>query len=341
MFKVNSERTITHIALWLVLYLFWIFIYQNHAFSFGRTMTVEFCYLFFISVNFYFNSYFTVPKYLNRRKYFSFIGLFVTGILVAALLRVPLASFLNRNYFLRGLAQPGFQKIFLNSVVNIFVWTVTFVAAKLVIDRVRFRKYIDSIENDKIRNELEFLRAQFNPHFLFNSIHSIYGNIDKRNSTAREMLLTFSEMLRYQLYECNTNLIRIEKEINYLRNYVALQETRKPENLAIHLEICDDVRGVSVAPLLFTAFIENAFKYVSHHDDKLNEVRISLSKKSDQVIFMTFNTKENVTSASNANHNGIGIANVKRRLELLYPQKHELTIKSSDSYYEAKLSLQV
>jgi LytS/YehU family sensor histidine kinase len=255
------------------------------------------------------------------------------------LLRVPLASFLNRNYFLRGLAQPGFQKIFFDSLVNIFIWTVTFVAAKLVIDRARFKKYVDTIENEKIRNELEFLRAQFNPHFLFNSIHSIYGNIDKRNSTAREMLLTFSEMLRYQLYECNTNLIRIEKEINYLKNYVALQETRKPENLVIHLEICDDVKGVSIAPLLFTAFVENAFKYVSHHDDKLNEVKISLSKKSDQVIFRTFNTKENLISANTSS--GIGIANVRRRLELLYPLKHELTIKSSDSYYEAKLSLQV
>jgi LytS/YehU family sensor histidine kinase len=221
------------------------------------------------------------------------------------------------------------------------VWTVTFVAAKLVIDRVRIKKFIESIENEKIRNELEFLRAQFNPHFLFNSIHSIYGNIDKHNSIAREMLLTFSEMLRYQLYECNTNLIRIEKEISYLKNYVALQETRKPENLAIHLEICEDVKGVSIAPLLFTAFVENAFKYVSHHDDKPNEVKIFLSKESDQVIFRTFNTKENLASDQTTGHNGIGIANVRRRLELLYPQKHDLTIKSSDSYYETQLSLQV
>jgi LytS/YehU family sensor histidine kinase len=304
-------------------------------------MTVEFCYLFFISVNFYFNAYFNVPKYLNRKKYFAFAGLFVSGIVITALLRVPLATFLNRNYFLKGLAQPGFQKIFFNSLVNIFIWTVTFVAAKLVIDRVRFRKYIDSVENEKTKNELEFLRAQFNPHFLFNSLNSIYGNIDKRNSTAREMLLTFSEMLRYQLYECNTNLISIDKEINYLRNYVALQESRKPENLAIHLEICEDVKGVAVAPLLFTAFIENAFKYVSHHDDKANEVSISLSKQHDHVVFRAFNTKENFISSDRSNHNGIGIANVRRRLELLYPQKHELTIKSSDSYYEAKLSVQV
>jgi hypothetical protein len=330
-----------HLALWVVLYLFWISVYKNHAFAFTRTLTVEFCYLLFISANFYFNIYFNIPKFLYRKKYPAFAFLFAGGIVIAALLRVPLAMFLNRHYFLTGLPQPGFQKIFFNSIVNIFIWVLIFVAVKLIIDRILFKNYIDAIEKEKIKNELEFLRAQFNPHFLFNSINSIYGNIDKHNSTAREMLLTFSEMLRYQLYECNTNTIRIEKEINYLKNYVALQQTRKPENLTIDLTICEDVRGVSIAPLLFTAFVENAFKYVSHFDDKSNEVKILLSKENDHLVFKTFNTKENLNGHRITDHHGIGIANVKRRLELLYPQKHELTINYSDNFYEVVLNLQV
>ena len=109
---------------------------------------------------------------------------------------------------------------------------------------MRFEKYIEGIEKEKIQNELDFLKAQFNPHFLFNSINSIYGNINKSNSTAREMLLTFSEMLRYQLYECTTSKISIEKEINYIRNYVTLQQTRKPDNLSIQLHIVEDVKGI-------------------------------------------------------------------------------------------------
>ncbi len=141
---------------------------------------------------------------------------------------------------------------------------------------MRFAKYIEVIEKEKMQNELDFLKAQFNPHFLFNSINSIYGNINKNNSTAREMLLTFSEMLRYQLYECNTSRISIEKEINYIRNYINLQQVRKPENLAIQLYISEDVRGIMIAPLLFITFIENSFKYVSNYEGKLNEVKISL-----------------------------------------------------------------
>lgn len=340
--KITNTQALKHIALWAVLYLFWIFIYQNHAFTFGRTLTVEFCYLLFISANYYFNIYFAIPKFLYQKKYFSFACLFVGGIAITALLRVPLATYLNRHYFLKDSSiQPGFQKIFSESIVNIFIWVLIFVAVKLIVDRILFKRYIEAVEQEKTKNELEFLRAQFNPHFLFNSINSIYGNIDKHNSAAREMLLTFSEMLRYQLYECNTNMIPIEKEINYLKNYVLLQQTRKPENLMICLDICEDVRGVTIAPLLFTAFIENAFKYVSHFDNKLNEVRISLSRENDHLVFRTFNTKENLNGHRVANHNGIGIANVKRRLELLYPRKHDLKINSSDNSYEVVLNLQV
>jgi LytS/YehU family sensor histidine kinase len=197
------------------------------------------------------------------------------------------------------------------------------------------------MEREKIKNEMDFLKAQFNPHFLFNSINSIYGNIDKRNSSARNMLLTFSEMLRYQLYECNTDSIPIDKEINYIRNYIALQQTRKPENLIIDLNIDEDVKGFTIAPLLFIAFIENAFKYVSHYEDRVNRVQISLCRNQDDLVFRAFNTKENLNGHTVMNHGGIGIANVKRRLELLYPGRHELKLDAADSSYEAILKLEI
>ncbi len=112
---------------------------------------------------------------------------------------------------------------------------------------------------EKEKAELDFLNAQFNPHFLFNSINSIYGHIDKHNASARNMLLTFSDMLRYQLYDCNSNCIIIDKEINYIKNYVALQQSRKEESLAVNLTIAENVKGFTIAPLLFIAFIEKCF----------------------------------------------------------------------------------
>ena len=338
---MTQKKTLYNILLWIGLYFLWVVVFQKRAFAFSRTMTIQFCYLLFIAGNYYFNVFYNVPFFLYRKKYAAFGLLFLAGIMVASLLRVPLATYLNQHYFAPGKLPPGFSELFFNSLINIFIWTICLVAGKLITDRIRFQRYIDVIEKEKMKNELDFLKAQFNPHFLFNSINSIYGNINKTNSTAREMLLTFSEMLRYQLYECNTATISIEREISYIRNYVSLQQIRKPENLSIQLEISDEVRGVTVAPLVLIAFIENSFKYVSNYDDKLNEVRISLALSNKQLFFKTFNTKENINGRKAIDHGGIGIANVKRRLELLYPGKHALAIKNNEHSFEVTLNLEV
>jgi len=327
--------------LWIGLYFLWVTVFQKRAFSFSRTMTIQFCYLLFIAGNYYFNVYYTIPVFLYKKRYTAFSLLFMGGVVAASLLRVPLATYLNQHYFAPGKPPPGFSELFFNSVINIFIWTICLVAAKLVIDRVRFQKYVDVIEKEKMRNELDFLKAQFNPHFLFNSINSIYGNINKANSTARDMLLTFSEMLRYQLYECNSSMINIEKEIGYIRNYISLQQIRKPENLSIQFQVSEEVRGIAIAPLIFISFIENSFKYVSNYEDRLNEVKISLARSNDQLFFKTFNTKENSNGRKPIDHGGIGIANVKRRLELLYPGKHALTIQNNDHSFEVILNLEV
>ena len=117
--------------------------------------------------------------------------------------------------------------------------------------------------------------------------------------------------------------------------------SRKPENLSIQLQVSEEVRGITIAPLIFIAFIENSFKYVSNYEDKLNEVRISLAKSNNQLFFKTFNTKENNNGRKPIDHGGIGIANVKRRLELLYPGKHALTIQNDDNSFEVILNLEV
>ena len=338
---MTQKRTWYNILLWIGLYLLWVVVFQKRAFSFSRTMTIQFCYLLFIAGNYYFNVYYVVPVFLYRKKYAAFALLFLAGIVAASLLRVPLATYLSQHYFAPGKPPPGLSQLFFNSLINIFIWTICLVAGKLIVDRIRFQKYIEVIEKEKMKNELDFLKAQFNPHFLFNSINSIYGNINKSNSTAREMLLIFSEMLRYQLYECNTSVISIEKEISYIRNYISLQQIRKPENLSIQLHVSEDVRGITIAPLIFMAFIENSFKYVSNHEDRLNEVQISLARSNNQLFFKTFNTKENVNGREMIDPGGIGIANVKRRLELLYPGKHALMIQNNDHSFEVILNLEV
>ena len=337
---MGRQKIWPHLLLWLSLYIIWVLVFQRRALTFTHTMTVEFCYLFFVAANFYFNIKYAISKYLYQRKYFLFALLFLGGILAGAALRVPLAMFLNKYYFNPSGQQLSPKELFTNSFINIFIWVLALVAGKLIYDRIRFQQYVQHMEKEKSKTELDFLKAQFNPHFLFNSINSIYGHIDKQNASARNMLLTFSEMLRYQLYECNTESIPIEKELNYIKNYSKLQQSRKEENLVVRLKAGDNIKGFTIAPLLFIAFIENSFKYVGENENGENRVEIELQKLSDSLLFRVFNTKDNMRP-STIEHKGIGIANVKRRLDLLYHGKHKLNIDDRETSHEVILKLQL
>jgi LytS/YehU family sensor histidine kinase len=222
--------------------------------------------------------------------------------------------------------------------VNILFWVVIILIGNMIAEKIRSQLYIEQIEKEKSANELNFLRAQFNPHFLFNSINSIYGHIDKSNKDARGMLLVFSEMLRYQLYECNVEEIGLDRELNYIRNYIAMQKSRIDERITISF-CTDDVNGNKmVAPLLLITFIENAFKYVGFNENKENLIDIVLKCEEDKLIFKIFNTKDVFINYSEA-ASGLGIANAKRRLELLYPDKHELIIDEQEHTYSLTLTL--
>jgi len=327
-----------HTAAWAGLYLFWVLVFRNHSFALARTVTVEFCYLIFIAANYYFHALFLLPRYLHTRKYARYILLSVAGITITAMLRVPLATWLNRHVFIPTQPQPELTTLFLNSLLNIALWSVALVAFKVVADRLRLQRHLDAVTRQKERAGLDFLTAQFNPHFLFNSINSIYGSIDKTNTAARSMLLTFSDMLRYQLYECNKGAIAIERELNYIKNYVALQAARR-EHLTIGLHIAPAVGGFSIEPLLFVAFIENAFKYVGNNEDSENSVQIKFDVQDNWLHFYCINSLAPAPQSS-IEHNGIGIANTQRRLTLLYNGRHELSIIPGTDCFSVKLKLQ-
>jgi hypothetical protein len=333
---LRGKIILYHILCWSILYTLWIYFFQNHAFTLSRTLTVQFCYLSFVAAGYYFTIYFLLPHILYKKGYFLFI-LSALGIIAAlALLRSELAVFMNVHFFMKGKQQPAFGEIFLSSFINIFIWLLALVTAKFIWDKIQNQQYIQSIEREKATNELNFLKAQINPHFLFNSLNSIYGHIDKKNKTARNILLQVSEMLRYQLYDCNANRVSILKEVAYLRNYVLLQQYRKEENLIVQFNTDDPLEEFQIAPLLLVVFIENAFKYVSNLEEKENKIIISLQHQNDKLNFSVFNTTENRHRILSG---GIGLTNVKRRLQILYPNKHDLIIHNESDSFEVRLQI--
>ena len=143
---------------------------------------------------------------------------------------------------------------------------------KMLIDRIQTQQQLGLLEKERIKNELDYLKAQINPHALFNSLNTIYGHIDKNNQVARNILLQFSELLRYQLYDCGAEKVSLEKEIDYIKNYVAFQRLRKDEKLVVNFQIENIETGLKIAPLLLVVLIENAFKFVSSFSDKENKI---------------------------------------------------------------------
>ncbi|HXB08989.1 MAG TPA: histidine kinase, partial [Puia sp.] len=276
-----------------------------------------------------------------RKKYLAFALFLPAAIAVTAVLRTPLAIWLQVRFFHPGFPAPDAVTVFRDSFLNIFIWVMCLVSIRLVLEKVWFRQYLDNMEKERIRNELDFLKAQFNPHFLFNSINSIYGHIDRKNGKARNMLLSFSEMLRYQLYECDVDKIVIEKEVQYIRNYVALQQERKEENLEVVVDIQEEVRGFTIAPLLLITFVENAFKYVSSYEHRENKVVISLHRQAEELLFRAYNTRDEGMVRLEMEKGGIGIANARRRLDLQYPGKHRLEITDGGESFEVSLRLNI
>ncbi len=199
------------------------------------------------------------------------------------------------------------------------------------------RERLRLLEVEKLNTELEYLKSQINPHFLFNSLNTIFFQIDKSNVEARETLTKFSDMLRFQLYECNGHEMVLEREILYLKNYVDLQRLRRDDRYEIEFRTTGDSRELRVAPLLLMPLVENAFKYVSNFPEGNNRVSIHIHNDSKSVMLRVCNTRETRIEQSNAG--GIGLRNLRRRLELQYPGRHELMIDERKTEFEVTLKI--
>lgn len=236
------------------------------------------------------------------------------------------ANFIIMFWSIRQLFIHGFY--FLISFSLVFVLSIT-----------KQKEVQQRLEQEKLNAELKFLKAQINPHFLFNGINSVYHLIDHKPAIAKDTLLKFSNLLRYQLYECNDDLIPLEKELNHIRDYVEMEKIRKGEDAIIQLKLPEETFEVKIPPLLFTPFIENAFKYVSNYDEGIKNkiaIDIRLIPEDNKLRFEAQNTIDENNTISKG---GIGIANVKKRLALLFPNQHDLDIIKEPNHFVVRMSL--
>jgi hypothetical protein len=190
--------------------------------------------------------------------------------------------------------------------------------------------------------QLKLLKAQLNPHFLFNTLNNLYGLSVVKSDKLPSLMLKLSGLLRYSLYETKEVLVPFKQEITYLENYISLERIRLEDKVDIQFQVAENVSSKEIAPMLFIVFVENAFKHLGILDDGKSSVSITISEK-DNVI--NFTCKNTIDTSQSLNHHlekgksGIGLQNAKKRLKLIYPNKHKLTLKEEDESYIVNLKL--
>jgi LytS/YehU family sensor histidine kinase len=209
---------------------------------------------------------------------------------------------------------------------------------KLNSDKLKSDSDAKQLINDKIQEELKFLKAQINPHFLFNSLNTVFNLIDSNKEDAKKTLVQFSEILRFQLYEAGNDTISLAKEMEYINSYAAIEKIRKGD--ALHVTILDHTDyPVEVPPLLLLTFVENAFKHVSNLD-KGNYIIIEVKAQINSFEFTIKNSIDHYQRTYEVSQNsGIGLKNIKRRLNLLYADRHQLEIKTNERSFEVHLKI--
>lgn len=326
----------SHLLFWLLAALLWYYLrYQDYE-NLQQAAVVTLIKVTDLALIIYFANLVLVPRFLYKKKYFPFALFFIAAIALSSFLKLLVLSWALRDVHLLDAINIK-EKVYNNFVTQFFL-VLASIGLKSVVDYLNLQKKLVEVAKQKVEAELNFLKSQINPHFLFNSLNAVYFLIDKNNAPARAALHKFSEMLRYQLYECNGEKIPIEKEIAYLKDYVALQQLRVSNNTAIQFDCGLDVHDFSIEPLLLIPFVENSFKHLSHFDkDKQNEVRIAISRTNGSLQFSVYNTTEHADLTTK--QGGIGLTNVRQRLNLLYPGKHNFTITKKNDWFGVDLTL--
>lgn len=285
----------------------------------------------------YFIIYYLLPRLVHKEKYIRFFISMVVTILSAALLltAIQLAYLTTVFHFNH---PTGVLVTGICAIIDLAPIVIMFVVIVLIHYFYTKDKTNKLIEKERLESELNFLKAQINPHFLFNALNSIYVLMKEDVKLAETTLLRFSSLLRYQLYECNLNTTSLESEVEFLKNFIALEKVRTGENLDIRFHVPEHIPYLQMTPFILIPFVENAFKHVSHFKSEPNSILILIEINGQQ---LTLNVQNTFDHQLNQNGNGIGLQNVKRRLELLYPNAHTLNISQDEKFYIVDLTLEI
>jgi two-component system, LytTR family, sensor kinase len=341
-YRFLSRKPVYHSIFWVALFSIMV---TTAYWDYGSTRSLPYLLsneviglLFYIGLV-YFNLYYLVPNYLAKRAFLYFL-LVLTICAIATPIEVLV-------YYLKFIDQPSQQRkligqqddLFFGHVLVVFFSTLL----RVVMDWWRYQNEKQQLVTQTMQSELRFLRSQINPHFLFNTLNNLYALTLKKSDKAPEIVLKLSEIMRYMLYECNEKRVLLTKEIQYIENYLDLERLRQPKAADIRFSVEGRISDQMVAPLLFVPFVENSFKHgLNNSVQGGGFVRLRLSVQDEDLEFFIENSKaERLLRQDHPVSGGIGLVNVRQRLQILYPENHNITISDEPNRYAVTLHLKM
>lgn len=288
----------------------------------------------------YFVFYFIIPLYLDRNKLVPLVAL-----TLAAFAVVTIAY----RFILADLYFPMFrperkisvffgQGIYLTAF-DFFITVAAATTVKMIRMHYKSREFEKQLLREKLQSELNFLRAQTNPHFLFNTLNNLYVLARKKSDLTPDAIMMLSKIMRFMLYDCRASRIRLSDESKVIQDYIELEKLRYNERLTVAYHEDIDQPGAAIAPLLLLPFVENSFKHGANSTTGDAEIRIRLQLFNNELDFFVENTAEEPAHAQGNGSDGIGLQNVQRQLDLIYPTQHKLAIERENGWYKAHLNI--
>ncbi len=334
----NISQTFSSLRLRQV--LFWIvvwgaFVYFDESdYPFRLTLLLQLGNTLLLALLINFNMQILIPEYLNERKYIRYILYVILTAIVITPIKLTISYLLKKHYNI------PVHGVFNNGFIHVLSYVILAFGAsffQILTDWAVLLQEKKKLRIKTAQAELQALKNQLNPHFLFNTLNNLYALTLKKSDHAPEMVLKLSEMMRYMLYEGNAGLVPLENEIQYLRNYLDLERIKQTEGFDITMEVEGNPSPYKIPPMIFLPFIENSIKHGLNRSIDQGFIHIRITIKDNQLYFHISNSTAETTSPQRSG--GIGIPNVKNRLAMLYPHAHQLEMHASERQYQVSLQI--
>ncbi len=323
-------RFIWHFLFWFVWYIFYSITYTSPV-NIDKSQFLMNLYLLPVRIIFtYIFIYWIIPSFLFTKKYLLFIIIAILHAIVFGLSIVLIFIWLR-------IPEPGNFPFIRPIILN---YQIPATAAAIIIFKKWYlmQQYSLKLEKEKLEAELNFLKSQIHPHFLFNTLNNLYALTLKKSDKAPEVVVQLSNMLDHMLYS-KANEVCLEKEIVQLKDYIRLEQINYGDRLKLTIDISGDTKDKKIAPLIMLPFIENSFKHGASNDIQSPFIRIKIDMQETKFHFEIENSYELHSVEKGSYSEGIGLNNVKRRLELLYPDMFQLKINNNDRVFQVSLDI--